>query len=145
MTSWPWRGGYFFWGGWGEGSKNITIMIVEESLFVCWFQNGLAYLELTIYGNLLEWLLIQTDSYFIDLLFTDYAFLNISWNKLTFAFSGKQSSKVASKGCNFCGKVGMEPISNERTTFNYSCLEVKKKRDYKKGAKSNMSGVNKFF
>ncbi len=34
---------------------------------------------------------------------------------------------MASLGCNFCGMVGSQPISNERTTFNYSCLEVKKK------------------
>jgi hypothetical protein len=34
---------------------------------------------------------------------------------------------MALNGCNFCGKVGIQPISNERTTFNYSCLEVKNK------------------
>jgi hypothetical protein len=38
---------------------------------------------------------------------------------------------MASNGCNFCGKVGIQPISNERTTFNYSCLEVKNKKSNK--------------
>jgi hypothetical protein len=38
---------------------------------------------------------------------------------------------MASKGCNFCGKVGCQPITNVRTSFNYSCLEVKKKDDKK--------------
>jgi hypothetical protein len=39
---------------------------------------------------------------------------------------------MAFNGCNFCGKVGIQPISNERTTFNYSCLEVKNKNSNKK-------------
>jgi hypothetical protein len=30
-------------------------------------------------------------------------------------------------GCNFCGKVGRHPISNDRT--NFSCLKVKKKKE----------------
>jgi hypothetical protein len=34
---------------------------------------------------------------------------------------------MASINCCFCGIVGSQPISNERTSFNYSCLEVKKK------------------
>jgi hypothetical protein len=34
---------------------------------------------------------------------------------------------MASKHCCFCGTVGSQPISNELTSFNYSCLEVKKK------------------
>ncbi len=38
---------------------------------------------------------------------------------------------MASKGCNFCGKVGSQQITNDRTSFNYSCLEVKKKDDKK--------------
>ncbi len=38
---------------------------------------------------------------------------------------------MAFNGCNFCGKVGIQPISNERTTFNYSCLEVKNKKSNK--------------
>jgi hypothetical protein len=38
---------------------------------------------------------------------------------------------MALNGCNFCGKVGIQPISNERTTFNYSCLEVKNKKSNK--------------
>jgi hypothetical protein len=38
---------------------------------------------------------------------------------------------MAFSGCNFCGKVGIQPISNERTTFNYSCLEVKNKKSNK--------------
>jgi hypothetical protein len=38
---------------------------------------------------------------------------------------------MASKGCNFCDKVGTQPITNDRTSFNYSCLEVKKKDDTK--------------
>jgi hypothetical protein len=41
---------------------------------------------------------------------------------------------MALNGCNFCGKVGSQLISNERTTFNYSCLEVKNK---------NLSKANK--
>jgi hypothetical protein len=48
---------------------------------------------------------------------------------------------MASNNCNFCGKVGCHPIINERTTFNYNCLEVKnkksnKKENQKKNAKS---------
>jgi hypothetical protein len=38
---------------------------------------------------------------------------------------------MAASGCNFCGKVGTEPISNDRTTFNYDCLEVKSKKSSK--------------
>jgi hypothetical protein len=38
---------------------------------------------------------------------------------------------MAASGCNFCGKVGMQPISNDRTTFNYDCLEVKNKKSDK--------------
>ena len=38
---------------------------------------------------------------------------------------------MASKGCNFCGKVGTQPITNDRTSFNQSCIEVKKKDDKK--------------
>jgi hypothetical protein len=38
---------------------------------------------------------------------------------------------MALNGCNFCGKVGSQLISNERTTFNYSCLEVKNKKSNK--------------
>jgi hypothetical protein len=38
---------------------------------------------------------------------------------------------MALNGCNFCGKVGIQPISNERKTFNYSCLEVKNKKSNK--------------
>ncbi len=38
---------------------------------------------------------------------------------------------MASKGCNFCDKVGTQPITNDRTSFNYSCLKVKKKDDKK--------------
>jgi hypothetical protein len=34
---------------------------------------------------------------------------------------------MASNYCCFCSKVGSQPISNERTGFNYSTLEVKKK------------------
>jgi len=34
---------------------------------------------------------------------------------------------MASNTCCFCGTVGSQPISNELTSFNYSCLEVKKK------------------
>ena len=41
---------------------------------------------------------------------------------------------MALNGCNFCEKVGSQLISNERTTFNYSCLEVKNK---------NLSKANK--
>jgi hypothetical protein len=40
---------------------------------------------------------------------------------------------MASNGCNFCTKVGSQPISNDRTSFNYSCLEVKKKDKNKRG------------
>jgi hypothetical protein len=36
---------------------------------------------------------------------------------------------MATRGCNFCGKVGIQPIRNEQTGFNYSCLEVKKKEE----------------
>jgi hypothetical protein len=39
---------------------------------------------------------------------------------------------MASKHCCFCGIVGSQPISNELTSFNYSCLEVKKKSKKKK-------------
>jgi hypothetical protein len=38
---------------------------------------------------------------------------------------------MAFNDCNFCGKVGIQPISNKRTTFNYSCLEVKNKKSNK--------------
>jgi hypothetical protein len=38
---------------------------------------------------------------------------------------------MAARGCNFCGKVGSQPISNDRTTFNYDCLEVKNKKSNK--------------
>jgi hypothetical protein len=38
---------------------------------------------------------------------------------------------MAKKGCNFCGKVGIQPIKNERTSFNYSSLEVRKKEERK--------------
>ena len=38
---------------------------------------------------------------------------------------------MAANGCNFCGKVGIQPISNEQTTFNYDCLEVKNKKSNK--------------
>jgi hypothetical protein len=34
---------------------------------------------------------------------------------------------MASNYCCFCGIVGSQPISNDLTSFNYSCLEVKKK------------------
>ena len=40
---------------------------------------------------------------------------------------------MASKGCNFCYKVGSQPISNNQDSFNYRCLEVKKKVKNKKG------------
>jgi hypothetical protein len=42
---------------------------------------------------------------------------------------------MASKHCCFCGTVGSQPISNERTSFNYSCLEVKKKDEKSKKKK----------
>jgi hypothetical protein len=35
---------------------------------------------------------------------------------------------MASNKCNFCDKVGSQPITNHQTIFNYSCLEVKKKK-----------------
>ena len=38
---------------------------------------------------------------------------------------------MASKGCNFCSQVGIQPITNDRTSFNYSCLEVKNKKSNK--------------
>ena len=38
---------------------------------------------------------------------------------------------MAASGCNFCGKVGTQPISNDRTTFNYDCLKVKNKKSNK--------------
>jgi hypothetical protein len=47
---------------------------------------------------------------------------------------------MASKGCNFCDKVGSQPITNDRTSFNYSCLEVKKK-DNKKLTKKKKATV----
>jgi hypothetical protein len=47
---------------------------------------------------------------------------------------------MASKGCNFCDKVGTQPITNDRTSFNYSCLEVKKK-DNKKLTKKKKATV----
>jgi hypothetical protein len=34
---------------------------------------------------------------------------------------------MALKDCCFCGIVGSQPISNEQTSFNYSCLEMRKK------------------
>jgi hypothetical protein len=40
---------------------------------------------------------------------------------------------MASKECNFCYKVGSQPISNNQARFNSSCLEVKKKVKNKKG------------
>ena len=49
------------------------------------------------------------------------------------SFQRGGSSKMASSNCNFCSKVGSQPISNDRTTFNYTCLEVKKKEKRKKG------------
>jgi hypothetical protein len=45
---------------------------------------------------------------------------------------------MASKGCNFCGIVGSQPLSNELTSFNYSCLEVKKK-DVKQKKKKDLA------
>jgi hypothetical protein len=42
---------------------------------------------------------------------------------------------MALEGCNFCGTVGSQPISNELTSFNYSCLEVKKKDEKSKKKK----------
>jgi hypothetical protein len=42
---------------------------------------------------------------------------------------------MASKHCCFCGIVGSQPISNELTSFNYSCLEVKKKDEKTKKKK----------
>ncbi len=36
---------------------------------------------------------------------------------------------MASEGCNFCSQVGSQPITNDRTSFKYSCLEVQKKND----------------
>ncbi len=38
---------------------------------------------------------------------------------------------MAASGCNFCGKVGSQPISNDQTTFYYDCLEVKNKKSNK--------------
>jgi hypothetical protein len=49
------------------------------------------------------------------------------------SFQRGGSSKMAPSNCNFCDKVGSQPISNDRTTFNYSCLEVKKKVKNKRG------------
>jgi hypothetical protein len=54
---------------------------------------------------------------------------------------------MATSGCNFCGKVGMQPISNDLTTFNYDCLEVKNKKsnkneNQKKNAKNQSSKGN---
>jgi hypothetical protein len=37
----------------------------------------------------------------------------------------------ASNSCNFCDKVGSQQIRNNRNSFNYSCLEVKKKDERK--------------
>jgi hypothetical protein len=45
---------------------------------------------------------------------------------------------MASNNCCFCGIVGSQPISNERTSFNYSCLEVKKK-DVKRKKKNDLA------
>jgi hypothetical protein len=36
---------------------------------------------------------------------------------------------VTSNGCNFCGKVGNKQINNDRNSFDYSCLEVKKNHE----------------
>jgi hypothetical protein len=44
-------------------------------------------------------------------------------------------SSVTSNGCNFCHKVGSQQIRNARNSFNYSCLEVKKKDDRKENQK----------
>ena len=50
---------------------------------------------------------------------------------ITFLSLGKGILTMATKGCNFCGKVGIQPIKNERTSFNYSSLEVRKKEEKK--------------
>jgi hypothetical protein len=42
---------------------------------------------------------------------------------------------MASNNCCFCGIVGSQPISNEVNSFNYSCLEVKKKDGKRKKKK----------
>jgi hypothetical protein len=36
---------------------------------------------------------------------------------------------MAASGCNFCDRVGIQPISNDRATFNYACLEVRNKTE----------------
>jgi hypothetical protein len=62
---------------------------------------------------------------------------------------------MAASGCNLCGKVGTEPISNDRKTFNYDCLEVKNKKSNKtenqkktaknQSAKGNQVYISKYF
>jgi hypothetical protein len=42
---------------------------------------------------------------------------------------------MASNNCCFCGTVGSQPLSNELASFNYSCLEVKKKDEKRKKKK----------
>jgi hypothetical protein len=39
---------------------------------------------------------------------------------------------MAVNGCNFCGKVGTQPITNSLKDFDYSCLEVKNKKSNKR-------------
>ncbi len=54
--------------------------------------------------------------------------INNTFKKIGLIFREKKGrSAMASRGCNFCSKVGSQPISNDRASFNYSCLEVKKK------------------
>jgi hypothetical protein len=48
---------------------------------------------------------------------------------------------MASNYCCFCDTVGSQPISNELTSFNYSCLEVKKK-DAKSKKKKDIALVS---
>jgi hypothetical protein len=57
---------------------------------------------------------------------------------------------MATSSCNFCGKVGMEPISNDRTTFNHDCLKVKNKKsdkneNQKKTAKNQSAKGNQVY
>jgi hypothetical protein len=45
---------------------------------------------------------------------------------------------MASNTCCFCGIVGSQPINNELTSFNYSCLEIRKK-DVKRKKKKDFA------
>jgi hypothetical protein len=51
---------------------------------------------------------------------------------------------MAASGCKFCDKVGTQPIKTDQTTFNYPCLDVKKKKK-NQNTKSSSANGNQVF